>query len=114
MLRLDSLDNIRPMNNQVLLKKDPIYDADEYKTESGIVVLDKNKPKDRHAMATIIKLGQKMKTPQGFYRNLSDIWSEGDRVFYYVPAQGVPVMVGDEEYFLIRAEDILQVVIQED
>lgn len=96
------------MNNRVLIKKDPIYDAEKYKTQSGIIVLNSDKPKDRHALATIIKLGDKMKTPEGRYVKLSDIWSEGDRVFYYVPAQGTALMIDGEEYYLIRAEDIIQ------
>ncbi len=106
------LDQFRPMNNRVLIKKDPVYDADRYTTDSGILVIDSNKPKDRYAMATIIKLGQRMLMPDGHYKDLADIWSEGDRVFYYVPAQGIPFKIEGEEYFLMRAEDIIQAVIE--
>ena len=105
--------NFKPMNNRILIKKDPSYDADKYTTESGIIVVDSNKPKDRYAIATIIKLGQGMKTPDGGYVKFSDLWSEGDRVFYYVPAQGVPLTIEGEEYYLIRGEDIIQAVINE-
>lgn len=106
------LDKFKPMNNRILIKKDPTYDAEKYTTKSGLIVLDSNKPKDRYAMATIIKLGQGMKTPDGGYVNFSDLWSEGDRVFYYVPAQGIPFSIEGEEYFLIRGEDILQAVLE--
>lgn len=114
MIHCKSLSGVKPLNNQVLLKKDPIYDSDESITSSGIIVLNKNKPKDRYALATIIKLGSKMKTPEGQYRELSDIWSEGDRVFYYVPAQGLDLEIEGEMYFLIRAEDILQAVVEDE
>lgn len=107
-----SLAKFRPLNNMVLLKKDPIYDADRYETKSGIIVMDSNKPKDRFALATIIKLGQRLKVGSG-YKDLREIWSEGDRVFYYIPAQGTPLILDGEEYFLIRAEDIIQAKLEE-
>lgn len=106
------LDTFKPMNNRVLIKKDPVYDADQYTTNSGIIVVERDKPKDRYAMATIIKLGQGMKTPDGGYVKFADLWKEGDRVMYYVPAQGIPFDIEGEEYFLIRGEDILQAVIE--
>ena len=106
------LETFKPMNNRILIKKDQTYDAEKFTTRSGIIVFDSNKPKDRYAMATIIKLGQGMKTPNGGYVKFTDLWKEGDRVMYYVPAQGIPFDIEGEEYFLIRGEDILQTVIE--
>ena len=107
------LSKFKPMNNRVLIKKDPVYDSDKYITDSGIIVLNSEKSKDRYALATIVKLGQHILMPDGHYKSLSDIWSIGDRVFYYVPAQGIPLEIDGEDYFLIRAEDIIQAVVEE-
>ena len=109
-----TLNKFKPMNNRVLIKKYESYDPAEYTTKSGIIVINREKPVDRYAMAIIIKLGQRMLMPDGSYKKLTDIWSEGDKVFYYVPAQGVPLKLDGENYFLIRAEDILQAVIEDD
>lgn len=101
-----SMDKFRPMNNRILIKIDKESEADIKTTASGIVVVNKNKPKGRESIATIIKVGSHMYTPQGTKINLADIFHEGDKILYYNPAGSAKVEIDGEEYILVRAEDI--------
>lgn len=101
-----SMTNFRPLNNRVLIKIDEKSEADIQTTDSGILVVNKNKPKGRESIATIIKVGTHMYTPQGDRVGLKDILHEGDKILYYHPAGDIKLKIDGEEYLLVRAEDI--------
>lgn len=101
-----SMTNFRPLNNRVLIKIDEKSEADIQTTESGILVVNKNKPKGRESIATVIKVGTHMYTPQGDKVELKTILHEGDKILYYHPAGDIKLKIDDEEYLLVRAEDI--------
>lgn len=101
-----SMKTFRPLNNWILIKIDKESEADIQTTASGIVVVNKNKPKGRDSIATIIKVGSHMYTPQGTRVDLANIFHEGDKILYYNPAGSMKVEIDDEEYILVRAEDI--------
>lgn len=101
-----SMKNFRPMNNRILIKVDEESEADIQTTKSGILVVNKNKPKGRESIATIIKIGTHMYTPQGAKIMLKDIFHEGDKILYYHPAGDIEFEIDGEKYLLVRAEDI--------
>lgn len=103
---MHSMKNFRPLNNRILIKIDKESEADIKTTASGILVVNKDKPKGRESIATIVKVGTHMYTPQGMRVDLTDIFHEGDKVLYYHPAGDVRVEIDGEEYILVRAEDI--------
>lgn len=102
------LDSFRPIRNRILIKKDEVKDADSYLTQSGILVLNADKPRSRLVTGRIIKMGTR------YYPNGSDkvpvkidFLAEGDHVLYYFPA-GVnsKITIEGVEYELVRVEDI--------
>ena len=101
-----SMTTFRPLNNRILIKIDKESEADIQTTASGILVVNKNKPKSRESIATIVKVGTHMYTPQGARVDLKDIFHEGDKILYYHPAGDIKIEIDGEEYSLVRAEDI--------
>ena len=101
-----TMQKFQPMNNRVLIKIDVESEADIKTTESGIIIVDKNKPKSRESIATIIKFGSHMMTPHGDRIELKDIFKEGDKILYYHPAGDMHIEIDGEDYILVRAEDI--------
>lgn len=100
-----SLEQFRPINNQVLIKVDKKETAEFDKLDSGLLIPNSSKSKGRDASATIVKIGTHMYNKYGDKINLSDVFKVGDRILYYF-AGGVKVQIDGEEYLLVRAEDI--------
>ena len=92
---------IKPLYNNVLLKK---VEASN-KTESGIIISQKE---ENEEYAEVVELSdcKEVKVGDKIYE-LS--LKKGDKVMYK-KYSGTDVKVGDEEYILIKAEDILAIV----
>lgn len=103
-----TLDKFTPMNNRVLIKIDEATEADIQETKSGLLIVNKNKPKGRNSLATIVKLGSHMMSPDGKHQILLDSFLHvGDKIMYYNPSgEGMHFEIDGEDYILIRAEDI--------
>ena len=103
-----TLDKFTPMNNRVLIKIDEVTEADIQETKSGLLIVNKNKPKGRDSLATIVKLGTHMMSPDGKHRiPLDSFLHVGDKIMYYNPSgEGMHFEIDGEDYILIRAEDI--------
>ena len=103
-----TLDKFTPMNNRVLIKIDEATEADIQETKSGLLIVNKNKPKGRNSLATIVKLGSHMMSPDGKHQiPLDSFLHVGDKIMYYNPSgKGMHFEIDGEDYILIRAEDI--------
>jgi chaperonin GroES len=88
---------IKPLNNNVVLKKEKI----EQKTESGII-LSQNKEEPEYAF--VIAVGKGKRNANGEIVPIE--LKVGDKVVYksYSPTK---VKVNNEEYLIISADDIL-------
>ncbi len=92
---------IKPLYNNVLLKK---VEASN-KTESGIIISQKE---ENEEYAEVVELSdcKEVKIDDKIYEMSL---KKGDKVMYK-KYSGTDVKVGDEEYILIKAEDILAIV----
>ncbi len=91
---------IKPLNNNVVLKKEKI----EQKTESGII-LSQNKEETEYAF--VVAIGKGKTNAKGELQPIE--LKVGDKVIYksYSPTK---VKVDDEEYLIISADDILATI----
>ncbi|MBQ3295672.1 MAG: co-chaperone GroES [Erysipelotrichaceae bacterium] len=92
---------IKPLYNNVLLKK---VDASK-KTESGIIITQKEEKED-YAIVAEVSGCREVKIDDKVYEMPL---KKGDKVMYR-KYSGTDIKDGDEEYILIKAEDILAVV----
>lgn len=92
---------IKPLYNNVLLKK---VDASN-KTESGIIITQKEEKED-YAVVVEVSGCKEVKVDDKVYEMPL---KKGDKVMYK-KYSGTDIKDGDEEYILIKAEDILAVV----
>jgi co-chaperonin GroES (HSP10) len=108
MLEFKSIEDIIPINSQLLIKNDSIEDDESYTTKSGIIVSNPVdlRNKGRSVKATVIKVGSVLYDKQGNSYDLKSMYSEGDRILYYAPAGSVKIKIAGEEYILLRAEDV--------
>lgn len=91
---------VRPLNNNVVLKKQKI----EKKTESGIILSQKEEESE---FAFVVAVGKGKLDHSG---NLIPIEVKvGDKVVFktYSPTK---IKIDDEEYLIISADDILAVI----
>ena len=108
-----TLDKFTPMNNRVLIKMDAVAEADVKTLDSGLIVVNRDKPKNRDSIATIIKMGSHMTTTSGDRIPLDTMFKVGDKILYYHPAGDMHLEIDGEDYILVRAEDI-DMIIEED
>ena len=92
---------IKPLYNNVLLKK---VEASN-QTESGIIISQKEK-NEEYAVVEAVSDCKEVKIDDKVYEMPL---KKGDKVMYK-KYSGTEVTDGDEEYILIKAEDILAVV----
>lgn len=92
---------IRPLYNNVLLKK--VEASNE--TSSGIIISQKEQTED---YAVVVAVSDCKEVKVGDYVFEMPL-KKGDKVMYK-KYSGTDVKDGDEEYILIKAEDILAVV----
>ncbi|MBR4462138.1 MAG: co-chaperone GroES [Erysipelotrichaceae bacterium] len=92
---------IKPLYNNVLLKK---VEASN-QTESGIIISQKEK-NEEYAVVEAVSECKEVKIDDKVYEMPL---KKGDKVMYK-KYSGTEVNDGDEEYILIKAEDILAIV----
>ena len=92
---------IKPLYNNVLLKK---VEASN-KTNSGIIISQKQEDEE-YALVEAISDCKEVKIGDKIYEMP---FKKGDKVMYK-KYSGTEVKDGDEEYILIKAEDILAIV----
>ena len=92
---------IKPLYNNVLLKKVEASNA----TQSGII-LSHEKEKEEYAVVAAVSGCKEVKIDDKVYEMPL---KKGDKVMYK-KYSGTDVKDGDEEYILIKAEDILAIV----
>ena len=92
---------IKPLYNNVLLKKEKATNT----TASGIILTQKEKDEDYAVVAAVSEL-KEVKINDKVYAMPLKV---GDKVMYK-KYSGTDIKDGDEEYILIKAEDILAVV----
>lgn len=92
---------IKPLYNNVLLKK---VEASN-KTESGII-LTQEKEKEEFAVVVDVSGCKEVKVDDKVYEMPL---KKGDKVMYK-KYSGTDIKDGDDEYILIKAEDILAIV----
>ena len=108
-----SLDEFRLVGGKVLIEPINKESLSQYKTESGITVIQSNhRAKRNYLMGKIIKLGSRVMI-DGQYIELNKLFDVGDQIFYYEYGP-VEVSINDKTYLIIRAEDIEMAVIRED
>ena len=93
--------SIQPLGDRLVVERE----VSEEKTAGGIVLPDS--AKDKPARGTVIRLGTGRVLDDGTRSTFSV--KEGDRVLFtkYGPET---IKVGDEEYLLMREDDILAVI----
>lgn len=108
MIELKSIDNITPINSNLIVKDDKEESKNSYSTNSGIEVIAAvdNKAKNRSIKATVIKVGSVLYDKDGHCTDLKKLYQPGDRILYYYPAGKIRFKINDEEYVLLRAEDV--------
>ena len=92
---------IKPLYNNVLLKK---VEASN-KTESGIIISQKEE-KEEYAVVAAVSDCKQVKVNDAVYEMPL---KKGDKVMYK-KYSGTDIRDGNEEYILIKAEDILAVI----
>ena len=92
---------IKPLYNNVLLKKVEASNA----TQSGIILTQKEE-KEEYAVVAAVSGCKEVKIDDKVYEMPL---KKGDKVMYK-KYSGTDVKDGDEEYILIKAEDILAIV----
>ena len=92
---------IKPLYNNVLLKKEKATNQ----TASGIILTQKEKDEDYATVAAVSEV-KEVKINDKVYTMPLKV---GDKVMYK-KYSGTDIKDGDEEYILIKAEDILAVV----
>lgn len=92
---------IKPLYNNVLLKK--VEASNE--TQSGIIISQKEE-KEEYAIVAAVSDCKEIKVNDKVYEMPL---KKGDKVMYK-KYSGTDVKDGDEEYILIKAEDILAIV----
>ena len=93
--------NIQPLGERVLIQRE----ASEETTAGGIVLPDS--AKDKPARGSVVAVGDGRLLDDGTRGALQV--SEGDRVIFSSYA-GETIKVADEEYLLMREDDILAVI----
>ena len=92
---------IKPLYNNVLLKK--VEAAKE--TKSGIIISQKEE-NEEYAVVSAVSGAKEVKINDHVYEMTL---KKGDKVMYK-KYSGTEIKDGDEEYILIKAEDILAIV----
>ena len=87
--------------NRVVIKPDAVEEI----SKGGIVIPDKHKDKPRSGTVIFVGLGR---VDNNGVRIPVDC-KEGDTVFY-APAFAIPVKFADEDYIVLKDDDILLVV----
>jgi chaperonin GroES len=92
---------LKPLGDRIVIKQ---LDAQE-KTKSGIILPDSAKEKPQEGKVVAVGTGRRLEDGS---RKALEI-RNGDRVLYG-KYSGTEVSVGDEDYVILREEDILAVV----
>ena len=92
---------LKPLGDRIVIKQ---LDAQE-KTKSGIILPDSAKEKPQEGKVVSVGTGRRLEDGS---RKPLEI-RNGDRVLYG-KYSGTEVSVGDEDYVILREEDILAVV----
>ncbi|MDO4198834.1 MAG: co-chaperone GroES [Erysipelotrichaceae bacterium] len=92
---------IKPLYNNVLLKK-----VDASKTTASGIILSQKEEKEDYAVVAAVSDCKEVKIEDKVYEMPL---KAGDKVMYR-KYSGTEVKDGDEEYILIKAEDILAIV----
>jgi chaperonin GroES len=88
----------KPVLNRVLIKQDEV----ETKTKGGIIIPDTAKEKEKPRIGTVIAVGPgKKDEPMSI--------EVGDRIIYDEYG-GTPITIENEEYVVLRENDILVVL----
>lgn len=103
-----TLDKFRPINSYLLVKKDEQEEGNLVERSSGLLLVQHEdyREKRRDTLATVVKVGDYIFDKKGNRHNLKDIFSPGDRIWYYNPAGNNKIEIEGKEYILLRAEDV--------
>jgi len=93
--------SIRPLGDRVVVKRT----EEEQKTKGGIIVPDTAKEKPQQAL--VVAVGPGRMSEEG--KRIPPSVKKGDRILFG-KYSGTDVTMGDEEYLILREEDILAII----
>lgn len=105
---IDKLE-IRPQGEYILVKVDQVQ---EEKTSGGIIVPSMALQNKKTQTGVVIEVGQGRRDPQNIDRRVPVDCAPGDRILFACLI-GYPIMIKDEEYVLIKYNDIMAFVKEE-
>jgi chaperonin GroES len=92
---------IRPLGDRVVVKRT----EEEQKTKGGIIVPDTAKEKPQQAL--VVAVGPGRMSEEG--KRIQPSVKKGDKILFG-KYSGTDVTMGDEEYLILREEDILAII----
>jgi len=93
--------SIRPLGDRVVVKRT----EEEQKTKGGIIVPDTAKEKPQQAL--VVAVGPGRMSEEG--KRIPPSVKKGDRILFG-KYSGTDVTMGDQEYLILREEDILAII----
>lgn len=93
--------SIRPLGDRVVVKRT----EEEQKTKGGIIVPDTAKEKPQQAL--VVAVGPGRMSEEG--KRIPPSVKKGDKILFG-KYSGTDVTMGDEEYLILREEDILAII----